>query len=107
MRKRITRASTRWCSLRLPLITSSLFRTTGFGKVCTANVVLNVPFGQIRTMSFREGLHNLRRERIAALRGARSLASLIVMSRSLRSMRLTLRPLATVVQTFPNEASYL
>jgi len=33
------------------------------------------------------GLRNLLRERIAALRGARSHASLIVMSRSLRSAR--------------------
>ena len=49
---------------------------------------------------FRDGLHNLLRVRIAALRGARSLASLFVMSRSLRSVRLALRPLATVVQTF-------
>jgi len=54
----------------------------------------------------KEGLHNLLRERIATLRGARSLAYLLDMSRSLRSVRLALRPLATVVQTFPKQVSH-
>ncbi len=42
--------------------------------------------------------NNLLRDRMAALRGARSLAYLHDMSRSLRSMRLALRPLATVFE---------
>ena len=40
-----------------------------------------------RGLLLKEGLHNLRRERIAALRGARFLASLMVISRSLRCAR--------------------
>jgi hypothetical protein len=45
------------------------------------------------------GLQNLLRGPMAALRGARSLAYLLDMSRSLRSVRLALGPLATVFQT--------
>lgn len=41
---------------------------------------------------------NLLRDSIAALRGAHALAVLIVLSRTLRAVRLALEPLATVPQ---------
>jgi len=44
-------------------------------------------------------LINLLRVSIAALRGARTLAYLLDMSRVLRSVRLALKPLATVPQS--------
>ena len=47
-------------------------------------------------------LNNLLRNSIAALRGARPLAYPQGMSRSLRSMRLALKPLATVISIFKN-----
>jgi len=84
---------------------------------------MRIPVCRHSVLAAKEGLHNLLRVRIAALRGVgfgrfashrlrrceptpklrfRSLAYLLDMSRSLRSVRLALRPLATVVQTFPN-----
>mgnify|MGYP001301037243 CR=1 FL=1 len=53
----------------------------------------------------RKGLNNLLRGHMAVLRGARSLAYLVDMSRSLRSVRLALRPLATVFQAFFKRAA--
>lgn len=49
--------------------------------------------------SHPRGLKNLLRGPTAALRGTRSLADLSDMSRSLRSLRLALGPLAMVFQT--------
>jgi hypothetical protein len=50
----------------------------------------------------KKPLNNLLRGAIASLRGARNLAYLSDMSRFLRSVRLALTPLATVLQRFPN-----
>ena len=44
--------------------------------------------------------NNLLRDLIAALRGTRSFAYLIDMSRSLRSVRLALKPLTTIIKYF-------
>jgi len=51
----------------------------------------------------RETLNKLLRGRIAALRGARSLAYLLDMSRSLRSVRLALHPARGLLQRFPSQ----
>ena len=49
----------------------------------------------------KEALNKLLREPMAALRGAQILAYLNDMSRILRSVRLALDSLATLVQSFP------
>jgi hypothetical protein len=50
----------------------------------------------IRSLWLKDTSKNLLRELIAALLGTRSIAYLIDMSQSLRSVRLALNPLATV-----------
>ena len=52
--------------------------------------------------ALRETLNNWLRGRIAALRGARSLAYLLDMSRSLRSVRLALHPARSFLQRLPS-----
>lgn len=57
----------------------------------------------MRAFSFwpKEALNKLLRGRIAALRGARSFAYLIDMSRSLCAVRLALHPTRCFLQCFP------
>src|SRR5258705_6812364 len=65
------------------------------------------PFPRSWIFSFMEALNKWLRRRIAALRGARFLAYLFDMSRSLRATRLALHPSHSLIWSFLSVKHYI